>query len=209
MKKTFLAAFVAPFILAACVTPVPYVDPKYDAAPITVPAEVADMQAALSVEFYRNGERAKSVDKPIRKVVVAALEKRGVEVSETATTKINVSMNNMADLGDAAASGFGTGLTLGLAGSTVSDFYKATVTIDDGVKPFSQSYDHALHTTVGRVKEPPIAGVLPAGNVQSAISSLVGDIIDQALFDYVAAKSPSVAAVPVAAEAAAAEDTAS
>lgn len=195
-EKNLLAALVAPLILTACITPVPYVDPKYDAAPVTLPDEVADMQTSLNVEFYRNGKRAKSVDKPIRKIVVTALENRGVEISDAAPTTVDIALDNIADTGDAAASGFGTGLTLGLAGSAVTDFYKATVKISDGSIAFAQTYDHAVYTTIGRVKAPPIANVKPQSNLQNAISAVIGDIVDQALFDYATAKSVQEAAAP-------------
>lgn len=180
---------LAPFFLVACITPVPYVDPKYDAAPVTMPAEVKGMETALEVEFYTNGKRKKAVDKILRKNVVEALTTRGVSVVDgDAPTRIRVAVDNLADLGDAAASGFGTGLTLGLAGSTVSDFYKADIRIERDGQVFEQVYDHAIHTTIGRVNEPPIAGVQPYGNVQSAFSAVISDVVDQALFDFFAAE---------------------
>jgi hypothetical protein len=183
-----LGALLAPFFLAACISPVPYVDPKYDAAPVTLPADVEGMQTALDVEFYTNGKRKTGADKALRKLVTEALVARGVVIVDdgSAPVEMNVSVNNVADLGDAASSGFGTGLTLGLAGSTVTDFYKADIRIESEGQTFEHSYDHAVHSTIGRVKEPPIPGLQPQANLQSAISAVIADIIDQALYDYFA-----------------------
>jgi hypothetical protein len=200
MKKTFFAALLAPLFLAACITPVAYVDPKYDSAAVIVP-QSAGLTTDLEVEFFRNGKPAKSVDKTLRKSVEKALAIRGWQVAESGgLLKMKFEIDNRADLGEAAADGFGTGLTLGLAGSTVSDFYQAKVSITGKESTFEKTYDHAIHTTIGRVKEPPIANVAPAGNLQGAFDMLIGDIVDQAIVDFLAASlpaPPSVKAEPV------------
>jgi hypothetical protein len=65
--------------------------------------------------------------------------------------------NNIADLAAARAKGFGTGLTFGAAGSTVTDDYEFQFTYRgaDG-KEHRHSYQDAIYTTIGNAS-PPVA----------------------------------------------------
>src|ERR1041385_7508144 len=61
---------------------------------------------------------------------------------------------------DAASKGFATGLTLGLAGNTVTDGYVCTATYTTpGAAPKKSQVKHALHTTMGNTEGP--KGVTP------------------------------------------------
>ena len=69
--------------------------------------------------------------------------------------RMDVVMNNVGDVGEAVAKGVGTGLTLGLAGSMVTDGYFFTATYQAvGKEPVRKVYKHALHSTVGNAKDP-------------------------------------------------------
>ena len=64
-------------------------------------------------------------------------------------------MDNVGDLGDAAGKGVLTGMTFGLAGSTVRDGYVfSTVFRKSGKDPFQKTYKHAIMSTVGNAKGP-------------------------------------------------------
>lgn len=64
-------------------------------------------------------------------------------------------VNNISDLGKAAAKGLGTGLTFVLAGSTVTDYYEMEATLSLNDKVINKiNYKHALYSTVGLKKAP-------------------------------------------------------
>jgi hypothetical protein len=69
--------------------------------------------------------------------------------------EIKVIVNNIADTTSAAAKGFGTGLTFGLVGTTVTDAYEMSVTIMANGKTVSRmGIKHAIHTTIGNATIP-------------------------------------------------------
>ena len=68
---------------------------------------------------------------------------------------IRVVVNNIADRGAAAAKGFGTGLTFGLVGTTVTDAYEMAVAITANGKTVERvAVKHALHTAIGNTAIP-------------------------------------------------------
>lgn len=78
-----------------------------------------------------------------------------VPSTEASTGEIKVVVNNVADLRVAAGKGFGTGLTFGLVGSTVTDFYEMQVTINANGKVLTRNdIKHALHSTIGNATPP-------------------------------------------------------
>ena len=93
-----------------------------------------------------------------------------------------VSFNNVPEEG-AFGKGFGTGLTLGLAGTAVSDFYEATIVRTQADTSVTRDYGHAIHSTVGNVSEPPVANVAASANLNDAFKSMVEDVVLQFLID--------------------------
>jgi hypothetical protein len=76
-------------------------------------------------------------------------------VEENATGEIMITVNNFGDTGSAAAKGIGTGLTLGLVGSTVMDGYEMTMTISTKEKSVTKNaIRHSLYTTIGNASLP-------------------------------------------------------
>jgi hypothetical protein len=75
-------------------------------------------------------------------------------LSETAGSAdsglLRVVIDDQADMGDAAAKGFGTGLTFGLAGSLVTDVYVCTASYTVGGKTVETTVQHALHSKPAR-----------------------------------------------------------
>jgi hypothetical protein len=64
-----------------------------------------------------------------------------------------VTCNNIADIAAARMKGFKTGFTFGAAGSMVDDNYEILCVYNDGAgKEQKLSYQHAIHTWVGKKK---------------------------------------------------------
>jgi hypothetical protein len=92
----------------------------------------------------------------------------------TADGEISFVVNNVANVGDAAAKGFGTGLTFGLVGSHVTDGYEMTVRLTQGDAVDVRKYQHAIYTTVGNASGPP--GV-PAVSFATAFNQVIDDLV--------------------------------
>ena len=88
-------------------------------------------------------------------------------------------MNNIADLDEAAAKGFGTGLTLGAAGSAVTDFYDIKIELYMGDEPpLTKTYKHAIVTTIGNKPAP--LDVEP-----TTVSDAFGKVVEDAMLNFV------------------------
>src|SRR5204863_6648256 len=95
--------------------------------------------------------------------------------------QLNINMNNVGDIGAAVGKGIGTGLTLGLAGSMVTDGYDFTATFQrPGVAPVKKQYKHALHTTIGNKSGP--EGLTPMTPTE-AFDQVVKELVMKLLKD--------------------------
>lgn len=167
-------------MLAGCAKS--YVDPKYKDVTMTDLKRPAEMQRVrLDVEFLTNGSPNTWAAKHVRDRIEQALTKSGTVqlVSGDQTDDvaiIHVVMNNVGDVGDAMAKGFGTGLTFGLVGSSVTDGYvfDATFTPAGGGEPVTKQYRHAIYSTVGNKEGP--AGLTPMSPSQ-AFDQVVQDLV--------------------------------
>src|SRR5262249_30405612 len=93
----------------------------------------------------------------------------------------NILIDNVGDKGEAAAKGFGTGLTLDLAGSLVTDGYVFTGTYQAaGKAPITKVYKHALHSTIGNAKGPER---LTPMTVQQAFDKVLKDLVLDCVLD--------------------------
>jgi hypothetical protein len=145
-------------VFGGCVSQKSFVDPTYPKVTYDeLKKRPTPLKLALSVEFQRNGEHAPRVDSTLKDNTERILRASGIvdPVAEGGVGSIKVVMNNIADLGTARAKGFGTGLTLGLAGSLVTDAYEMSVTITRNGKTVSRTgIKHALHTAIGNTATP-------------------------------------------------------
>lgn len=180
VKRLHLLAPLALAIVAltSCISSKSYVDPQFRRATmeeLTVPD--SPPRVALVVEFQRNGAPMPAGDGELRSAVVAALRKTGLAtvVSDGGERTLRVVGNNIADVSAAKLSGFGTGLTLGLAGSTVTDFYEFQIELSGGGRETQGTYKHAVHSRVG-AGSAPIPGVEPSSTGQ-AFSQVVEDVL--------------------------------
>lgn len=99
---------------------------------------------------------------------------------------LSIIVDNIPITQDAAARGFVTGLTFGLAGNTVSDGYVCTVTYVKGIgaEKVTKSVKHAIHTVIGAQGAPPNA--IASDSVDSAVRTMMRQAVTNALNDLAA-----------------------
>jgi hypothetical protein len=143
-------------ICSGCLSMKSYVDPKYRDATyseITVPDQPHPV--VLTVHFLVNDKPKRQVDRTLQVAVHKVLSKSRVFTERGDSTMpkpghLDITVNDVGDLGAAGAKGVGTGLTLGLAGSEVVDGYVMTVTYNSPEgNSITKSYNHAIHSTIG------------------------------------------------------------
>ncbi|MFC3551893.1 hypothetical protein ACFOLC_12860 [Lysobacter cavernae] len=167
MIRKSLVGLLAVCALSGCISTKSYVDTRmHDLTWTAVQKPAQAHTVKLDVEFYRNGERYPRADKVARGAVERALGKSGVVTLDdgSAPTALQVKLDNIADLGKAAGSGFVTGLTFGGKGSVITDGYKITIAMTRDGKVVEKSYEHALHTTIGNAD--PVTQAAPVTPVQ-------------------------------------------
>ena len=184
MNKIRIAAIlIAVGMLSGCVTAKSYVDPSFSKAGYGDLYPVGrKYDANVTVEFQRNGELLEKVNSEVENHVLRSLRSTGVinPVTGGSGMSLHVVVNNIADMGNAAAKGIGTGLTLGLAGSVVTDHYEISIEFSDGRGGVIRNdYRHALHTTVGN-KKAPISGV-----AATTPADAFGTVVEQTIVNFV------------------------
>lgn len=184
MKGRILIAAVAAAVLTGCISIKSYVDPSFARTryeDLVKPAQALPLW--VNVEFSRQGRRIPRADSEDRGHVERVLRASGLVTPQesAANGEITIAVNNVADLGEAAAKGFGTGLTFGLAGSTVQDGYEMTVTLARNGQTVTKSgYRHVVISTVGNKKGPEgLAPTTPGG----AFGTVVEQMLLNALAD--------------------------
>ena len=157
LKSVVLLAIVT-FGIGGCMSPKSFVDPAYPKVSYDqITKRQSPLRLNLTVEFQRNGEHLPKVDSTLRDNTERVLRASGVivPVSDASEGQIRVVVNNIADRGAAAAKGFGTGLTFGLVGTTVTDAYEMAVAITAKGKTVERvAVKHALHTAIGNTAIP-------------------------------------------------------
>ncbi|MBK9615572.1 MAG: hypothetical protein IPO35_08645 [Uliginosibacterium sp.] len=179
VQNTCLLALCSSFIIG-CAGPksMSFVDPSYPKLSYEqVKRKTEPLPLALSAEFQRNGKHLEAADSTLRDETARVLRAAGVIVptAENSRGSIKVVVNNIADLDSARAKGFGTGLTFGLAGTTVTDAYEMDVVITIGGKTIERrAIKHELHTAIGNT-------TLPQGIETVPPSTGFGRIVEQML----------------------------
>lgn len=146
------------FLLAGCISPKAFVDPSFPKLTYDdVKRSSAPLRLKVLVEFQRNGEAFPKADSTLRDNAERILRASGVilPVTDQGDGEIKIVVNNVADLAAARAKGFGTGLTFGLAGTTVTDAYEMSLTITTPGKIITRTaVKHAIHTAIGNTTLP-------------------------------------------------------
>lgn len=185
-KKLFMTGLLASMaLLTGCASM--YVDTATKEVPVTEFKQVANPKPVNVVfEFQTKGvpnSRATAFLKDQVIEQVKASQLFTVENGGSDAGMLNITLNNMPITEDAAAKGFVTGLTFGLAGSTVSDGYICTISYlaPGQTQPIVKTARHAIHTTVGNATPP--AGVVKAANAETAVRSMTREVVSNALND--------------------------
>jgi len=176
---------VASIALTGCMTVKSYVDPTL---PVLAQEQLPKIQkpqpATVLFEFRTKGNANARATNSIRPKVMAAVADSRMfgTLSEAAggadSGLLRVVIDDQADMGNAVAKGFGTGLTFGLAGSLVTDVYVCTASYTVGGKTVETTVQHALHSTIGNHGAPQgMTAVKP----QEALDQIVNQLVWHAL----------------------------
>ncbi|QWF15185.1 hypothetical protein [Lysobacter capsici] len=178
--RAALAALTLGMSLTGCLSMKMYVDPALPTVAkkdIAAPATPKPVQ--VLAEFRTKGNANARATAELRPRALAAATESGLfsQVSGDATPgagQLRVMIDNVAITENAAAKGFGTGLTFGLAGSLVTDGYNATISYTANGKTTETTVKHAIHTTVGNKAGP--AGLTPLAP-QAAAHQVMDQIV--------------------------------
>jgi len=185
-------------LLSGCISPRSFVDPTYSTTKYEdIKKQSEPLKLKVSVEFEREGEPYPKADSTLRDNVERVLRASGliIPTPDSASGEIKVVINNYGDRGAAAAKGFGTGLTFGLVGNTVIDFYEMDITITQNGKVIKRSgIKHAIHTMIGNTSAPDGVELLPPPTAFSRVveQMLLNGLKDMQQHGELSALPPSI-----------------
>jgi hypothetical protein len=175
-------------VLPGCLSMKSYVDP---ALPMVHKSDIAGAPSPkplqVAFEFRTKGALNASATSQMRPRLIAVASESGLFTTVSATAPegadsglLTVVIDNIAITDNAAAKGFGTGLTLGAVGSIVTDGYTCTATYVRNSITTQVSTKHALHTTIGNHAGPAgLTPVTPQQGVEQVIDQLSWNVIKQ------------------------------
>lgn len=189
-----LIAAMAILMTPGCLSMTSYVDPALGDVKPTERVQVSEKKPVQFIfSFQTNGNANTNATNQLMKKATDFVVASNMfsEVSTTPVTGgaiLSITMNNVAEE-NAAGQGFVTGLTLGLAGSNVSDFYIATAkySAGNGAPTTTVEKRHAIHTTVGAGSGP--AGMTASKSIDEALTTVMRQLFEHSLNDV--AKDPS------------------
>tara|TARA_Y100000816_G_C25913017_1_gene476170 strand:- start:59 stop:664 length:606 start_codon:yes stop_codon:yes gene_type:complete len=181
LKYKISIIFLSFLFLTGCISTNSYVDPSFSKSNYNDIKLVNERyKIMVFTEFQRNG---RTLALPVLQTnVERILRSSGIIIpSKESAHSITVIVNNIADIGEAAAKGFGTGFTFGLVGTTVTDYYELKISYTDSKGSTTlRNYRHAIHTTVGNAAGP--AGVI-ADTPDNAFSKVIEEILLNFIID--------------------------
>lgn len=183
-----LALLSCAVVLTGCLSMKSYVNPelpRVTRADIAAPATPRPVQVA--VEFRTKGGANAAATAEVQPRVLAVAAESGLfsavtrEAAGPDAGLLTVVIDNVALEGEnAAAEGFGTGLTFGLVGTMVTDAYVSTITYSRVGQTTSVDVRHALHSTIGNADGPPgLTAVTPQEAVNQVIDQIVWNGLDK------------------------------
>lgn len=186
--RAAVVAAVAAFSLSGCLSMTSYVDPVLGELKPTDRAQVADKRPVQFIfAFQTSGAANSNATSALGKMATDYVTASGLfsEVSSKPVpggAMLSVTINNVPQ-DNAAAQGFATGFTFGLAGSTVSDFYIGTAKYSAGTgMPVATSQQkHAIHSTIGATAPP--QGLTPSKSVDEAVGTVTRQLFEHMLND--------------------------
>lgn len=200
MKMIFTPIVMAVALLTSgCLSLTSYVDPALGEVPAAERVAVADPQPVQFLfEFQTKGTANARATRQLHDQAFEIVSNSGLfsEVSSEPVESgalLSVTMNNIPQE-DAAGRGFTTGLTLGLAGTTVSDFYVGTARFvsGPGATEIAAEERHALHSTLGNTDAP--QNLTPAASPLEGVNTILRQLMEHLLFDV--ARDPAFTPAP-------------
>ncbi|MBT9506228.1 MAG: hypothetical protein IV109_06510 [Rhodoferax sp.] len=184
LLRVALAALTT-LLITGCATH--YVDTALKDVP---PEKVIKVQSPKPVQFLfefqtKGATNARATEQ--LKIKATELVQRSALFSQVGSAPVasgsvlNIVVNNVLLTDDAAAKGFVTGLTFGLAGSTVTDGYICTIDyLPGGAAPkISKTVRHAIHTSLGSAGAP--VNAPKSASIQEAVETMLRQIISNGL----------------------------
>lgn len=183
-----LALAAAAALLSGCLTTKSYVDtalPVVGKGDLVAPATPRPVQVAF--EFRTKGAVNASATSQIKPRIIAVASESGLfsAVSSAASDSadagvLTVVIDNVPITDNAAAKGFGTGLTFGAVGSMVTDGYVATAKYQCNGVTTEVTARHALHTTIGNKAGPEgLAPVTMQQGAETVMDQLMWNLVKQ------------------------------
>lgn len=162
--RLLLAVPVCALALPGCIPTRSFLDPA--AAPVAyseIRKAAAPLRLRVSVVFQRNGAPVAEGNPALLAHTLQALERSGaiLGVAAGGDGEMSIVMNHLVDTADSLGRGFFTGLTMGLAATTVVEQYEASATVTMRGRTYRASARQALHTSIGFGDVPAGARVLP------------------------------------------------
>jgi len=191
--------------LAGCASM--YVDgnlPETQKSEFRKPAQPPAVQ--LAFEFQTKGASNARATEFLKAKVKSQVQDSGLfsSVSDTAVPGsglLAITVNNIPLTNDAAAKGFVTGLTFGLAGTTVADGYDATLSYSPPSSTAAATRvqgKHIIHTSIGTGSPP--AGAIKTSGGEEAVTLMMKQLVSRLLADL--SKDPAFPAAAPSANAA-------
>ena len=189
----------AALMLSGCLSLRSFVDPTLGDVPAAQRVAPANPQPVqLIFEFKTEGAANARATNMLREQITESVRASGLfsEVSATPVSGgalLSIVVDNIPQEG-AVGRGFATGLTLGLAGTTVSDYYVATARYAANGTELSSEKRHALHSQIGAAEAP--ANMVQAETPEAGVRTVIRQLTDHLLFDL--ANQPGFAPTPAA-----------
>ncbi|VCU68100.1 hypothetical protein PIGHUM_00148 [Pigmentiphaga humi] len=190
IRSWFGKSIIAPMLAAAallsgCTSF--YVDTATKEVPVTAFKRVETPKPVqLVFEFQTKGAPNKAATEYLKTQIAKQVEDSGLfssveSVARPDLAMLTVTIDNVEVTKDAAAQGFVTGLTFGLAGSAVTDGYICTASyLAPGQSaPVVKTARHALHATIGNASAP--AGAVKAASADAAIRQVTQEVLSNVL----------------------------
>jgi len=168
--------------LGGCLAPKSYVDPAYASAEYSdIARRSQPYRLEIIVEFQKSGEHYEKGDGALKDQVERIVRATSFAVPATDNTdgSMRIVMNNFGDKGQAIAKGVGTGLTFGMVGSMVTDYYEMEAELTLGGETIRKAtYQHAIHSTIGRKEGP--EGLEPMTLIEA-----FGDVVEDLILNFI------------------------
>ena len=169
-------------LLGGCVSLKAHVDPALGYVAETEKAQIENPRPVqLVFEFQSKGAANARATKEMSDLVFRVVSESDLfsEVTKDPVeggALLSITINNIPQE-NAGAKGVATGLTLGLAGSTVSDFYEgqARFVAGSNAPEIGSEKQHAIHSVIGAGSSP--EGMVPSANIQEAAETMTEQLV--------------------------------